>query len=133
MVATAISVYDGNDYGDVDMAINGIIGNSDYDDMFHSLGHNYPWLAIDLGFYYKVFSTSVICKISQHSKASCVRSQGCQWWNGVDAVLTELQISMSELVLTVHLQRELVEMLRSLKMNCVEFFLDRDNWEQPQI
>ena len=61
MVATAISVYDGNDYGDVDMAINGIIGNSDYDDMFHSLGHNYPWLAIDLGFYYKVILTVEIC------------------------------------------------------------------------
>ena len=55
------SVYDGNDYGDVDMAINGIIGNSDYDDMFHSLGHNYPWLAIDLGFYYKVILTVEIC------------------------------------------------------------------------
>ena len=61
MVATAISVYDGNNYGDVDMAINGIIGNSDYDDMFHSLGHNYPWLAIDLGFYYKVILTVEIC------------------------------------------------------------------------
>ena len=55
MVATASSFLDGN--GHVNMAINGIIGNSDYDDMFHSLGHNYPWLAIDLGFYYKVILT----------------------------------------------------------------------------
>ena len=133
MIASASSIYDNDSFGPAKMAINGILDGSDYDDMFNSGNDNYPWLAIDLGFYYKVFSTSVICKISQHSKASCVRSQGCQWWNGVDAVLTELQISMSELVLTVHLQRELVEMLRSLKMNCVEFFLDRDNWEQPQI
>ena len=54
MVATASSFLDGSDYGHVNMAINGIIENSDYDDMFHSLDHNYPWLAIDLGFYYKV-------------------------------------------------------------------------------
>ena len=35
------------------MAINGIIDN-DYADMFHSLNDDFAWLAIDLGFYYKV-------------------------------------------------------------------------------
>ena len=61
------------------------------------------------------------------------RGEGCQWWSGVVAVLTELQISMSELVLTVRLNGELVEMLRSLSMNSVEFFLDQDSWEQPLL
>ena len=43
-------------------AVNGILpdGSLDVDDMFHSDSENYPWLAIDLGFYYKVSFTSVI-------------------------------------------------------------------------
>ena len=37
------------------MAINGIQdAASDFDDMFWSGKDNYPWLAIDLGFLYKV-------------------------------------------------------------------------------
>ena len=37
------------------MAINGIQdAGSDYEDMFNSGAENYPWLAIDLGFLYKV-------------------------------------------------------------------------------
>ena len=52
MIATASSFLDG-DYGPVSQAINGVIEN-DYVDMFHSLDDDFPWLAIDLGFYYKV-------------------------------------------------------------------------------
>ena len=38
------------------MALNGIQdAASDFDDMFWSGKDNYPWLAIDLGFLYKVF------------------------------------------------------------------------------
>ena len=42
------------------MAINGIQDAvSDYEDMFNSGVDNYPWFAIDLGFLYKVFFTSL--------------------------------------------------------------------------
>ena len=59
MKATASSV--AGNWG-ADLAINGIQDGSEYDDMFHSAGEdNYPWLAIDLGFYYKVFSCVIKC------------------------------------------------------------------------
>ena len=53
MIATASSFLD-RDFGPVSQAINGVI-ESDYVDMFHSRSNDdFAWLAIDLGFYYKV-------------------------------------------------------------------------------
>ena len=55
MTATASSTYVDDKYGPAEMAINGILNaGSDYDDMFNSNNDNYPWLAVDLGYYYKV-------------------------------------------------------------------------------
>ena len=96
MTATASSFKDGSQWGfdwQIDMAINGIQDGRDYDDLFHSNGENYPWLAIDLGFFYKVILPTETFAFT----ASFVRSQGCQWWSGVVAVLTEIKILMSEL------------------------------------
>ena len=57
-IATASSLY--NDDWISSMAINGIQDAvSDYEDMFNSGVDNYPWFAIDLGFLYKVFFTSL--------------------------------------------------------------------------
>ena len=42
-----------------DKAINGNLGEWD---LFHSENEKYPWLAIDVGFFYKVFFTLVILK-----------------------------------------------------------------------
>ena len=91
MTATASSFSDGSQWGfdwQIDMAINGIQDGSDYDDLFHSNGENFPWLAIDLGFFYKVILPTEICAFTE----SFARSQGCQWWSGVVAVLTEIKI-----------------------------------------
>ena len=51
MKATASSI--NPVFGGPEKTINGII-KSEWSDMFHSGNENYPWLAIDLGFYYKV-------------------------------------------------------------------------------
>ena len=60
VTATASSTFDNDNWGPAEMAINGILNaGSDYDDMFNSDNDNYPWLAIDLGFYYKVFFSPV--------------------------------------------------------------------------
>ena len=97
ITATASSFSDGSTWNfdwQIDMAINGIQDGSDFDDMFQSGEENYPWLAIDLGFFYKVILPTEIFAFS----ASFVRSQGCQWWNVVVLVLKEQQTSISELV-----------------------------------
>jgi len=61
MTATASSTFVDNNFGPAEMAINGILNAvSDYDDMFNSDNDNYPWLAIDLGFYYKVTGVSMV-------------------------------------------------------------------------
>ena len=61
MTATASSTYVDDKFGPAEMAINGILNaGSDYDDMFNSDNDNFPWLAIDLGFYYKVVLSDVI-------------------------------------------------------------------------
>ena len=59
MTATASSSYDGGSFGPAEMAINGILDGSEYDDMFNSGSDNYPWLAIDLGSYYKVLGINL--------------------------------------------------------------------------
>ena len=63
MTATGSSFLDGSQW-DWDMAINGIQDGSDYDDLFHSEGENYPWLAIDLGFFYKVRLSSLLKSVT---------------------------------------------------------------------
>ena len=47
-------------------AINGLDPGQygDYDDMFNSGNDNYPWLAIDLGFLYKVFFLYKLLKLT---------------------------------------------------------------------
>ena len=91
MKATASSI--NPVFGGPEKTINGII-KSEWSDMFHSGNENYPWLAIDLGFFYKVILPTEICAFT----VSFVRSQGCQWWNVVVLVLKEQQTSISELV-----------------------------------
>ena len=94
MTATASSFVDCSYWGhtcQIHMAINGIQDTDE--DLFHSDAENYPWLAIDLGFFYKVILPTETFAFT----ASLVRSQGCQWWSGVVLVLKELQISISEL------------------------------------
>ena len=55
MIATSSSIYN-EDYSTIN-ALNGLDPGQydDYSDMFNSADDNYPWLAIDLGFLYKVF------------------------------------------------------------------------------
>ena len=56
------------------MAINGIQdAGSDYEDMFNSGAENYPWLAIDLGFLYKVSYIFLAPTGAQGEAMSCVR------------------------------------------------------------
>ena len=60
MTATSSSTHDMASFGPLGahFAINGITKVGDptkyYEDLFHTDGDNYPWLAIDLVFYYKV-------------------------------------------------------------------------------
>ena len=54
MMATSSSVWSENSAPKVLNEIQDP-GQCDFGDMFHSEGENYPWLAIDLGFLYKVF------------------------------------------------------------------------------
>ena len=74
MTATASSFSDGSQFGfdwQIDMAINGIQDGRDYDDMFHTNGENYPWLAIDLGFFYKVRLSSRLKSVPLLDLFSC--------------------------------------------------------------
>ena len=78
-------------------AINGLDPGQygDYDDMFNSGNDNYPWLAIDLGFLYKVFFLYIHRKLTALECVMC-RSQGCQWLNELVAALNALLTSTSE-------------------------------------
>ena len=64
MIATSSSLYN-EDWVTMN-ALNGLDPGqySDYDDMFNSGNDNYPWLAIDLGFLYKVFFLYKLLKLT---------------------------------------------------------------------